>query len=165
MSRLRAGFAAALAVAALLGSVIAAVPASASVTGQCDFSHTCLNFWGGGIDIKTYEGYASNNAVTIQWLGRGNGTFQLRDNVHGGCVGDLNGAQGDARAGGGNSCPLSGTVDWGTVFQALSDPTICGGAYLDYWSPHWEAYVGFSDGNGHQVFLDTTGTCLLQQSA
>jgi len=148
--------------AALAG--LTAVPASASVTGQCDFSHTCMNLWGGGFDVKTWQGYAANNAITIRWLGQGNGTFELAD-AGGGCVGDLNGAQGDARAGGGNNCPLQGAAGWGTVFQAVTETSICGGYYVKYWSPHWEAYVGFSDGNGHQVWLDTTGTCLAQQAA
>jgi len=143
---------------------LAATPASASVTGQCDPSHTCMNQWNGCCDIKTYQGYAANNAMTIHWLGQGNGTFEIRT-AGGGCVGDLNGAQGDARAGSGNNCPSQGAAGWGTVMQAITETSICGGYYLKYWDAHWKAYVGFPDGSGHQVYLNTTGTCLAQQAA
>lgn len=142
---------------------VTAPPAAASVTGQCTGNHTCMNFWNGGIGVSTFQGYAANNAISIQWLG--NGVFELHDNVNGGCVGDNGGLVGAHRAGGGNSCPSWGTADWGTRFQIVYETGICGSVYVKYWNMHWQGYVGVPTGNGHPVYLDTSGSCLLQQAA
>lgn len=154
-----------LALLLTLGS-LPATPAYASVTGQCSFSHTCMNRWGGGFDIRTWQGYTGNDAVTLHWLGQGNGTFELQD-YSGGCIGDLNGNPNDPRAGGGNICPLGGTADWGTVMQAIQVPTRCGaGGYFLYKDLHWGKLVLVPDGSGNQVTLNSpSGTCLAQQSA
>lgn len=143
--------------------VTTAPPAAASVTGQCTPNHTCMNFWNGGYGVSSYQGYAANNAISIHWLG--GGYFELRDNVHGGCIGDNQGLPGAHRAGGGNSCPSSGTADWGTRFQMVPETGICGSTYVKYWNPHWQGYIGVPPDNGNPVYLDTGGSCLLQQAA
>lgn len=141
--------------------VIAVAPASAATAEQCAYDGQCLNFWGGGYDVRTWGGSSYDNAVQVQWISAGK--FQLRDNVHGGCVGDYGGSQYDAKLGGGQSCPSSGTAAWGTVFYEAGG---CGGGYSLYESQHWGAYIGWAPGggNGSQVYANTgtDAVCLLQ---
>jgi len=163
MSYLRDRAAMLLAAATLtLGTILAAAPATpasaAILPQQCDISNTCMNFWNGGFAVRTYQGTTHNNAISIQWLG--NGKFELRDNIHGGCVGDYDGAQYNPAMGGGNICPSSGTGDWGTIFQEASDSLCPSPDYVDFWSGHWLAYVGFADGNNHPVSENTRGNCI-----
>lgn len=146
-------------------AVTAAPPASAlTFTQQCTPGGQCMNFWGGGYDIRVWGGTSSDNAIQIQGLP--GGKFQLRDNVHGGCVGDYGGSQTNARLGGGQGCNSTSTGTggaWGTVFYGAGG---CGGDYSLYESNHWRAYIGWSiGGNGTQVYANTgIGDCLLQES-
>lgn len=42
---------------------------------------------------------------------------------------------------------------------------LCPKGYAVYWNNHNLGYVGFyHEGNGYQVYLNTTGTCLHQVS-
>ena len=89
MSRIR--ILAALAAVAF-AAILPAIPASAAAfTQQCDQSGGCMNLWGGGFAVKSYYGTTSNNWITVQWIN--NTTFELRDNVAGGCIGALNAAR------------------------------------------------------------------------
>ena len=162
MPRIRIVLASAALTAGLAGTVVAAQPAAAVASQQCKPSHTCMNFWGGGFAVRSYQGSAENNHMWIHWLG--NGTFELRDAIHPGtCVGDYNGARGTAAMGGGNVCPSSGTGDWGTVFSLVAD-NICPLGYVKIWSGHWLAYVGFADGNNHPVSENTSGSCIYPET-
>ena len=122
-----------------------------------------MNFWNGGYAVRTYQGYAANNAIAIHWLG--NGTFELRDGIHGGCVGDYGGGKNNPQMGGGNLCPsTSGTsAGWGTTFQLVSSSFCSSGSVL-FWAKHWLAYIGFSPGNNHPVSENTTGTCMFPET-
>jgi hypothetical protein len=82
----------------------------------------------------------------------------------GGCIGDYGNNPKNPAAGGQLSCPSSGSADWGTVFQQVAD-NLCPKGYAVYWNNHNLGYVGFyHEGNGYQVYLNTTGTCLHQVS-
>ena len=167
MKTTRLRLAALLAAPAILAApaVITAAPAQATVTGQCDTTHTCLNFWGGGFAVASYQGYTGNNAVSVQWLP--GGSFQLRDNLHGGCIGDYLGSPTNPRAGGGNACNSTSTGLGGapgTRFQVENDGE-CPRGYTFYWNPHNLGYIGFADGNGHPVYLNTGGNCMHQTAA
>lgn len=149
----------ALAVPALIIAVNV-TGAQATVTGQCDTTHTCVNFWNGGFAVSSYQGYSGNNAISVQWLP--GGSFQLRDNLHGGCIGDYLGSPSSPRAGGGNTCNSTSTGLGGapgTRFQVVNDGE-CPAGYTSYWNPHNLGYVTFADGNGHPVYLNRGGNCL-----
>ena len=154
--------AAALALALTLAGTVTAPPARAlTFTQQCDGAAPmdCLNFWGGGNAVRTYDGTAANNQIKIQWLASGG--FELRDEVHGGCVGDLNGSQTSAQLGGGLNCPSPGPGDWGTVFRVYAQ---CSGGYSVYQANHWPGkFVGFAVGSNHPVYANTAGGICLKQ--
>lgn len=160
-----------LALAALLMTVVtpaarAAPAAGTTITEQCSPNGTCGNFWGGGYALSTYQGAAGNNAIAIQSIPP-LGWFQLIDKVHGGCVGDNGGGQGASRAGGGNTCNSTvtgGGGGWGTRFERITD-ALCPSGYFKYWNGHWQGYFGLPAGNGHPVYLNTTGTCIKQVAA
>jgi hypothetical protein len=150
-----------------LGVTAAAVPAApaaaATITQIGDPQGYYLNLWGGNFDVKSYGSATFNNWITVQWVNHTQ--FELRDNVHGGCIGDLNGSATDPRAGGGNSCPSSGQAAWGSVFE----PKVSGngnscGSWRLYYSPHWREFISFANGNGNQVVLNGGGVCLKQFS-
>jgi len=147
----------ALAAAALAGAGTAAQAATAA---QIDTHGAYMNFWGGGYAVSIYYGAGANEQVTIQWLP--GGKLQLRDNLHGGCLGNLNGDYGNARLGGGNECnsTVTGTGGgWGTVFT----PYTCGGGYNAYRSQRWGAYVGYtSDVNGGAVYGNSIPRCWIE---
>lgn len=143
----------------------AAPAATVTIYEQCDTYGWCPNFWGGGLALSAYHGTTRNNAIRIQSI-PGTGNFQLLDQVHGGCVGDSLGSQNTHRAAGGNTCNSTATGtggDWGTRFQRISD-AICPAGYYKYWNYHWLAYLGYVDGSGNAVYLDTRGNCLEQKS-
>ena len=149
--------------AAALITALAATPASAlPFTEQCDQSGGCLNFWAGGYAVESWYGTAANNAVAIQWLNTAHTSFELRDNLHGGCIADLGGAQGSARAGGGQSCPSSGTAAWGSTFTP--DHTVCPAGWGGYRNNHWRGYIYVPPGNGQPIFLNSHVDCLRQQT-
>jgi hypothetical protein len=154
-----------LAAVLALGTLADGTPAFAAAPPyeQIDPAAYAPNFWGGGLALSSYSAHVSNNAIRIQSL-PGTGNFQLLDLLHGGCVGDSLGSPGTHRAAGGadcNSTTTGGGGDWGTRFQRVPD-AICPYGYFKYWNYHWQGYLGFTDGNGHPVYLDTTGTCLKQ---
>jgi hypothetical protein len=122
---------------------------------------TCLNFWNGGYLLATYQGVAYNNYIYIQDIG--NNQFQLVDGVGGGCIGDNGNSPTDARAEGGLLCPSASPAHagWGTRFEIGG---YCGNGYVRYYNVHWQSWLGFADGNDHQVYLNTGGRCLQQQS-
>lgn len=165
LSHLRSRAVVLLAAAATALSVTAiAVPAqpAAAVTynQQCDTAGDCLNLYNGDFAVRTYDGYnVANNNISIQFLSGGG--FQLRDNVHGGCLGDLNGSQYSTQMGGGQDCPSSGHGAWGTVFSVYAQ---CSPAGYSLWkNRHWNHLVGFAAGSNHPVYLDTTGGICLKQ--
>ena len=141
--------------------VLTAGPARAAVPYYeiGDASGTYMNFWAGGFAVLTWQqSGVANNDMQVQSLGGGN--VQVFDWIHGGCVGDLRGDPGLARAGGGQSCPSSGAAGWGTRMRLIS----CGGGYFQLWDVHWDGWVSFPDGSGHAVYLNhATGKCLLEQ--
>jgi hypothetical protein len=149
-----------------LGLTAVAQPASAAgFTQQCDLAGDCLNFYNGGFAVRTWDGRAANNNIAIQWLAAGG--FELRDNVHGGCVGDLGGSQSAAQLGGGQDCPSSGHAAWGTIFTVYAQ---CSGGTSLYQNKHWAALgtnglVGFAAGSNHPVYANTSGGICLKQSS
>jgi hypothetical protein len=165
---------AALGLAALLaGLLAAAAPARAATTAahvtakpavifydQGDPQGYYLNLWNGGPAVNAYHGVTYNDF--IQAVSIGGGQFELVNGTNGGasCVGDWAGEQGNARASGDSFCPTSGTAGWGTIFTL--GPS-CGGGFNLYRNNHWSAYIGFGNGNGDAVYLNTGGTCLSQQ--
>jgi hypothetical protein len=168
MSYLRRRAAAILAALLPLGLAVAilglAAPASAlTFTAQCDLANGCANFWGGGYAVSVdYGALTGNDNITVVWIYGNHTQFELRDNVHGGCVGDYQGNQSSARAGGGQSCPSSGTAGWGTVFSTHTGCIFAG--YGEYYNQHWRAFLGWGTANGSGAYLNTGGHCIQQRS-
>lgn len=149
--------------AALALTLALAAPATAlSFTEQCDQSGGCLNFWAGGFAVESWYGTTGNNEIAVQWLNPAHTSFELRDNVHGGCIADLGGAQGNARAGGGQSCPSSGTAAWGSTFTP--DYGVCPPGWAGYRNNHWRGYIYVPPGNGQVIYLNSGVDCLRQQT-
>jgi hypothetical protein len=146
------------------GAALGASPASAvAFTQQCDLANGCANFWGGGYAVSVdYGATASNNNITVQWIYGNHTQFELLDNVHGGCVGNYQGNQFSARAGGGQSCPSSGVAGWGTVFT--THPGCIFAGYTEYYNQRWRAFLGWGTANGDGAYLNTGGHCIQQRS-
>lgn len=165
MSYLRGKAAALFVVLALIGlgtfaATTPAAPASALVfTQQCDPSNGCMNFWNGGYPIAAYYGTAANNNIAVQWVS--STEFELRDNLHGGCVGDNGGSKTNARAAGGQSCPSSGNAAWGSLFEAQY---LCNGNYAGYHNVHWNANLDWGVSNGTPAYLNSGFHCIQQRS-
>jgi len=157
VSSLRRG-AAALTAAALLAltwlGLAAAQPARAvSYTEQCDISGYCPNFWGGGFTLRTFTSGVANNNILAQSLP--NGFFQLRDMVHGGCIGDKSNDPANGYAQGGLTCNSTSTGTGGAVgtrfYYAGCTGSFGGRLYVNY---HWRGYVGFANGDNNPVVLN-----------
>ena len=143
-----------------LALMATAGPASAAIFyDQGDPQGYYLNWWGGGTVLATYGGVTYNDYTQVVPIG--GGRFELVDDVSGGCVGNLGGAEGIERAGGGDYCPSTGTAGWGTIFTVGAP---CGNTgYVLYFNQHSGAYVTFTNGNDNRVYLNGAGTCLKQQ--
>lgn len=143
-----------------LGTAIAATPAHAlAFTQQCDQAGDCFNLWGGGYPVKIYRGTTANNEIAIQWLSGGG--FELRDNLHGGCLGDLGNSPGNPQLQGGLTCPDSGHGAWGSIFYVAAQ---CSNGFSVYGNRHWSR-VGYNPSNGSPVYANTQyGDCVKQES-
>jgi hypothetical protein len=147
----------------------------------------CLNAWNGGPYVKTYTTPASNENFVVETInGRCvpnspyttnncplSGTpsgYLIVQVTYGGnqCVGDLNGESGDAVASAFDGCNSTGSGyggAYGTVF--ILNPDGCPGNTQQLVSIHWSSSwsskygLGFSGGNGTQVYLNVYGpTCI-----
>lgn len=129
-------------------------PAAIAVISICSGFPTCMNFWGGGYNVRTYDGIGvANDNMAIQSLGGGN--YQITDRVHGGCIGDGYDSPTVYWAQGGHTCPSTGHASWGTVFRL--DYLACqsvGPTFFMLYNVHSGLYVGFATGNNYPVWLN-----------
>jgi hypothetical protein len=171
----------ALAMAGLGGLALApavlAAPSSQVCSSASGSGGRCLNVWNNQTLVKTQAPGAQNNNIELVVIGHTTTnnpipgvpvglaivTFQYL-NAQTTCVSDNLDNPDDAKAG-----VFNGTCDgtgWGSRY--VTDPTGCAAGFEKminaHWSGSWSSRVGLGwagDGNGIQMFQNTTPRCLI----